>query len=101
MHLAKEPFDKIKNGTKTLEVRLFDEKRQKITLGDTITFSYNNEEVTVTVVRLSRFATFHDLFTSLGKLTAGLEMDMRQYYSEEDEKKYGVLGIQFQIDSVK
>jgi len=30
-----------------------------------------------------------------------LEMDMRKYYSEEDEKKYGVLGIQFQILSAK
>ncbi|HYK08651.1 MAG TPA: ASCH domain-containing protein [Candidatus Eisenbacteria bacterium] len=110
MHLVKEPFDKIKNGTKTLEVRLYDEKRQKITVGDTITFSHNNEEVTVIVLTLSHFATFSDLFSSLGIESAGWAKndsfqaainDMREYYSEEDEKKYGVLGIHFQTYSAK
>ena len=28
MKLKKEPFEKIKNGSKTIELRLYDEKRQ-------------------------------------------------------------------------
>lgn len=30
MKLKKSPFDKIKNKTKTIELRLYDEKRQKV-----------------------------------------------------------------------
>ena len=32
-------FERIKNGTKTIEFRLYDEKRRKIKLGDKIEFS--------------------------------------------------------------
>jgi len=39
MKLQPKPFAKIKEGTKTLELRLNDEKRQSITVGDTIIFS--------------------------------------------------------------
>lgn len=34
MKLLKEPFDNIKNGTKTIEFRLYDEKRKQIKIGD-------------------------------------------------------------------
>ena len=36
MGLRPKYFDYIKNGTKRIELRLFDEKRQKIRLGDII-----------------------------------------------------------------
>jgi ASC-1-like (ASCH) protein len=36
MKLTTEPFDKIKSGSKIIEVRLFDEKRKDINLGDEI-----------------------------------------------------------------
>ena len=39
MKLNKSPFERIKNGTKTIEFRLFDEKRQQIKVGDKIEFS--------------------------------------------------------------
>ena len=39
MRLNKEPFDEMKNGTKTIEFRLYDEKRQKVKIGDKIEFS--------------------------------------------------------------
>ena len=38
MKLNSEMFDKVKSGKKTYEVRLLDEKRQKIGVGDTIIF---------------------------------------------------------------
>lgn len=34
-----KPFERIKNGTKTVEYRLYDEKRQQIKIGDKIEFS--------------------------------------------------------------
>lgn len=43
MKLQEDPFERIKNGTKTVEFRLYDEKRQTIQIGDEIEFSnYQN-----------------------------------------------------------
>ena len=39
MKLNENPFERIKNGTKTVEFRLYDEKRQQIKIGDKIEFS--------------------------------------------------------------
>ena len=106
MKLNDQPFADIKNGTKTLEIRLYDEKRRTIEIGDKITFSNNGESITVTVIGLSRFAIFIDLFSSLGGLSAGWPItdtpnkmadDMRKYYSDEEEQKYGVIGIHIKL----
>ncbi len=103
MRLHPEPFEKIKNGTKIIEMRLNDEKRQKIELGDKIEFENraNGEKISAIVIALYHFATFDDLYRSLNKRDLGYAddeeanpNDMTQYYSEEDIKKYGVLGIE-------
>ena len=39
MKLNESPFERIKNGTKTIEFRLYDEKRQQVKVGDQIEFS--------------------------------------------------------------
>ena len=39
MKLNESPFDRIKNGTKTVEFRLYDDKRKQIKVGDKIEFS--------------------------------------------------------------
>ena len=39
MRLHDEPFKLIKAGTKTIELRLYDEKRQEIKVGDEIEFT--------------------------------------------------------------
>ena len=38
MHLKAEPFDLIWNGQKTIELRLYDEKRRSVSVGDLIEF---------------------------------------------------------------
>ena len=38
MKLNESPFEKIKNGIKTVEFRLYDKKRQQIKIGDQIEF---------------------------------------------------------------
>ena len=42
MKLNNEPFIKIKNGTKTVELRLNDEKRKLLNVGDVICFTNIN-----------------------------------------------------------
>ena len=68
MKLNENPFERIKNGTKTVEFRLFDEKRQKIKVGDKIEFSKLpdlQEKLLVDVVEVYREDTFEDLFRKL------------------------------------
>ena len=99
MKLNKSPFERMKNGTKTVEFRLYDEKRQLINVGDEIEFSKLpalNEKLLVDVVELYKEDTFENLFR---KLYTDEEEIMRktnamyEYYSQEKEKKFGVIGI--------
>ncbi len=105
MKLYAEPFEKIKSGQKTIELRLWDEKRQKIKIGDTIVFTNttNGEKLQATVLQLHRFNSFEALYQSLPLLKCGyteetIEIakasDMDAYYSAEEQAKYGVVGIE-------
>lgn len=109
MKLHSGPFALIKNGTKTIELRLNDEKRQRIHVGDTITFTNTvdtTEQITVTVQKLHKFSSFAELYRSLplekcGYLPSELESashsDMDAYYSPEEQERYGVLGIEITL----
>ena len=105
MKLHPGPFEMIKTGEKTIELRLYDEKRQKIQAGDTITFTNteNGDRMTKAVKKLHRFENFEELYKSLPLLRCGYTKedvasarpgDMEQYYSAEEQKKYGVVGIE-------
>lgn len=108
MRLADEPFEMIKCGEKTIEIRLFDEKRQQIKVGDKITFLRLNDDtqaITVTVIDLHHYKCFKELFSSeLLSKTGCCNMSaneatqsMYKYYSEEQEKTFGVLGIEIKL----
>ncbi|MEM3364491.1 MAG: ASCH domain-containing protein [Candidatus Micrarchaeia archaeon] len=107
MQLAAEPFEWVNAGQKIVEVRLFDEKRKKLALGDTIVFRSldGNGVVRVRVRGLLRFDSFRDLFVFVPKeylhhanLTVEEQVQrMRRYYSEEEEKKFGILAIYFEV----
>ena len=101
MKLQPSPFEKIKNGTKTIEIRLNDEKRQLLKVGDKIEFvlmTDRYQKIEVEIVDLLSFTTFTQLFDAYpaedfgGNDKADL-MGIYKYYSKEDEAKYGVLGI--------
>ena len=104
MKLNESPFERIKNGKKTIEFRLFDEKRQQIKVGDQIEFSKLpnlQEKLLVDVVELYREETFENLFRKLytdeeeiSKKTKA----MYEIYSPEKEQKYGILGIKIKIN---
>lgn len=106
LKLATEPFNAIISGNKTIESRLYDTKRQKIQIGDRIIFTNrDNSEQTVTteVVGLLRYATFRDLFSHNNPRKFGgdnvewLENQISEFYSIEDQKIYGVIGIEFKV----
>ena len=106
LKLATEPFNAIISGNKTIESQLYDTKRQKIQIGDQIIFTNrDNSEQTVTaeVVGLLRYATFRDLFSHNNPRKFGgdnvewLENQISEFYSIEDQKIYGVIGIEFKV----
>ena len=106
LKLATEPFNAIISGNKTIESRLYDAKRQRIQIGDRIIFTNrDNSEQTVTteVVGLLRYATFRDLFSHNNPRKFGsdnvewLENQISEFYSIEDQKIYGVIGIEFRV----
>ena len=109
MKLNESPFERIKNGTKTIEFRLYDEKRQQIKIGDQIEFSKLpdlQEKLLVDVIDLYKEDTFEYLFRKLyldEEEIIRKTKYMYQYYSTEKEKEYGALGIKIKInvDSLK
>ncbi len=104
MRLNPTPFEQIKSGAKTIELRLLDEKRQKIKVGDKIVFTNlaTGEQLCKTVENLYRFDSFETLYKTLPLLRCGYTADdvdkahpsdMERYYSAEEQKQYGVVGI--------
>lgn len=109
MRLSAEPFEMIRREEKTVEIRLYDEKRQKIREGDGILFRHladENNFLITRVVALHPFNSFRELFASyLFPETGSGDMsideateDMYKYYTKEQEEKCGVLGIEIRVD---
>ena len=107
MKLRPEYFDFINNGTKRIELRLYDEKRELIKLGDTIIFLKEPEKIEklkVKVVGLLRYNNFDDLFKDfdIEKLAdksmtkEELKNTLETFYTLEEQKEYGVLGIRIE-----
>ena len=109
MKLQKEPFELIKSGVKIYELRLFDEKRKNIKIGDEIEFSLIDDDaktLLVSVVDLKRYASFIDLYADLSPLEIGYTaencqlaspLDMEKYYSKEKILNFGVLAIKISL----
>lgn len=102
MKLNNKPFNLIKNGTKTVELRLNDEKRKLLNIGDEIEFTNitNGEKLLVEILNLYRYNSFEELYKHFDKVEMGYNKDeiaepkdMEAYYSKEEQNKYGVLGI--------
>lgn len=105
MKLKAEPFEKIQIGRKTVELRLFDEKRRRLDIGDKIIFEKledSGQKIAVVVKSLHRYATFEDLFMVIplekcGNASTDTPREaaarMSRYYTEDQIQKYGVLGI--------
>lgn len=104
MKLNESPFERIKNGSKTIEFRLYDEKRQKVKIGDKIEFLKLpdlQEKLLVDVTGLFKENTFYELFKKLYNNEEEIREktnSMYEIYSKEKEIKYGVLGIKIKIN---
>ncbi len=110
MKLNASAFTQIFSGSKTYEIRLYDQKRRKVEIGDRIIFSelpLLENRLEVKVLNLLTAESFEELFTMFDPVLAGWEPsdspikcahDMSKYYSIEDQKKYGVIAIEIELN---
>ena len=107
LKLQPKYFDYIEKGTKRIELRLYDEKRQKINIGDTIVFKKEPELTTsmeVKVIGLLRYNTFEDLFKDFDIKIMADELVTKEellnvidsFYTKDEQSKYGVIGIRIE-----
>ena len=103
MRLEPEPFARIERGEKTWELRLWDEKRRQIRVGDVIRFENTEDETDVLhmeVTELLCFPSFAELYRSVSLADCGYAPgepaspeDMDAYYTPEQQARWGVVAI--------
>lgn len=108
MKLQSKYFDFMFRGTKRIEIRLNDEKRQLIKIGDIIEFerfSELNDSFKTRVVELIRYNNFDELVKDFDiSILADKSMtkselinELIQFYSEEKQQKYEILAIRIEL----
>lgn len=108
MSLRPGPFAKIASGMKRYELRLMDEKRRTIGVGDEILFTRTTDGATLLthVTSLHPFRDFGELYATMPMAECGYTAenaasadprDMDAYYPPEKQRKYGVLAIGIEL----
>lgn len=108
MGLYDTPFRSIESGRKTVEVRLYDEKRKKIKLGDLIKFTKlpdKNETLIVKVLGLQPYSSFKEMYKDIpsskfdceGKPIDEMIESTYTIYSPDQEKKWGTLAMMIKL----
>lgn len=108
IHLDPEIYEQVKNGTKNVEARVNDEKRQRLKVGDTIEVLKRpdeNESLNVRITKLRHFSDFSELADNypIERLYSA-SFTKEQYvalfpkfYSDEEINKYGTVAIEFEM----
>ena len=73
MKLAPTAFKSIHSGKKTIEMRLYDEKRAKVMVGDEIEFenTVTHQKIKCIVISLTRYKDFYELYSDVDKIAIG------------------------------
>ena len=108
MRLEPRSFDLLKCRSKTVDLRVFDEKRSKIKVGDAIYFikdCHHLQLLKARVTKIDRFASFEDAFTELDPVAIGYRgftlldfLDtMYTIYSDAKEYEHGVVAFHLEL----
>ena len=105
MTLQKDFFDLVKSGKKQYEIRLYDNKRQQVSLNDTIVFTLKDKTESIScLVQETLFAPkFKTLLNFLPIEKVGfssVEQALHKYYeiyTTEQEKVYGAIAFKLQL----
>lgn len=107
MRLLPEYFEYMKIGTKKIEIRLNDEKRKNILIGDLIIFEKlddTQELLKTKVTNIYYYSDFNELInendvTILADKSVSKEKlikTLNEIYSKEEQDKYGVVAIEIE-----
>ena len=106
MSVQEKYFNLLKSGRKTIELRLFDEKRQKIKIGDIIEFSNAanaKDTFFAQVINLHKAPDFISLCSKISIRKIGFSSQdellktLEEFYPSQRQKEFGVIGIEIQI----
>ncbi|MEG2956466.1 MAG: ASCH domain-containing protein [Clostridia bacterium] len=111
MKLQAKYFDYILHGTKRVELRLNDEKRKLIKVGDVLKFSKLpalTESFEAKVIGLLNYSSFTELFKDFDiSILADSSMTkdellnvLEEFYTPEKQLEFGVLGIRLEVLNV-
>lgn len=108
MKLKTQPFEQIVSGQKIYELRLYDDKRRGVVIGDKIIFTnmQSGGQCEVKVIDVITANCFGEIYDNLPLEDLGYDKediasadprDMEQYYSQEEQSKYGVVAFKIQL----
>lgn len=106
MKLKDDQLDKMARGSKTIELRLWDEKRKKLKPFDEISFEglESKRVLKVSVLELYHYRDFYEAYLDFTCEELGYDRgaikdpkDMELIYSPQAIKTYGVLAIKIEI----
>ena len=107
VHLHPDVFEIVKQGVKDIEVRVNDEKRRKLKVGDTLVFlkrPLEDESIKAKVIGLEYYDNFIELVNHYDMKRIYLDgytkenylKEMARFYTDEEQKEYGVVAIIFE-----
>lgn len=109
MKLKSEPFEQIKAKEKIWEIRLNDDKRRKVHVGDVILFKKMPdllEGIVTRVVDKKFFKSFREMAQVLSLKDVGFKADANMdtveefyhtFYSAQDEQECGVVAFKLEL----
>ena len=106
IHLDSDIFDLVDREIKCIEVRVNDEKRRKLQIGDELVFlkrPNDDESIRAVVENLEYYENFVKLIENysieemyLRGYTKEQFLELlKRFYTDEEQKKYGVVAIRF------
>ena len=104
VHLNPEVFEIIKKGIKDIEVRVNDEKRRRLPVGDTLIFlkrPLEDESIIKKVKSLEYYNNFEELVNHYDMKRLYLDgytkemylQEMSKFYTKEEQDEFGVVAI--------
>lgn len=104
MKVAEPWFSRMDLGVKTIELRLLDEKRQTMKIGDHVSFKLFpklEHSCLMEITGLLHYPNFASLIDDINVAWLGYEEKDREWlkssmydiYTQEEEKEFGALGI--------
>ena len=106
MNLNDSPFRYIKSGKKDIEMRLYDDRRKALKIGDYIHFinTSNQEQMDVEIINLYVFPSFKEIYDNFDHSRLGYDSsdegvytDMEQYYRPNLIDEFGAIAIEIKL----